>query len=344
MCSPMPVQDIATASSAQVPGPTSRGQVAFAVERDGADGPVRDVRDVVAGDADRQAVVGRRVLDLGKALGSRERGSACSGQHDVRRLLHDGASNANRAHEIAQRSDGARAPRRAVHDRRVEFDIAGAVGRRAAPGDVQAAGLQFVDGKFDHVQRPAAPLEFVPAGRRQFREVRLGLCVIAACDGAGAPVQRERPGVLFHAANLHQPQAEHQRRHPLRGPKGAVSRAERASAAISPRGPAYVVAAGLNLIRKRPRRMALLNPFTRAACGTLCVFCNKSSCDKNATKSAACSHMIEDYLPFLAVGVSFPPPTKGEVCIDSRFGLSVSDSKGTNESAGTLSRGFVWIL
>jgi len=44
-------------------------------------------------------------------------------------LFHDASCNRHRVHEILQRGNGTGITARTIHDRRVELDMAGAIGR-----------------------------------------------------------------------------------------------------------------------------------------------------------------------------------------------------------------------
>ena len=114
--------------------------------------------------------------DLLQPLRRRERRRAFAGQHHVRRRLHHRPRGADRRGEALQRRHRAGAAGWSVHQAGVEFELAGAIGRGAAAGDVEAGRLQRRDRLHHHVQRrrrrPAA-------GRGRLRSAR-------ACERARA--------------------------------------------------------------------------------------------------------------------------------------------------------------
>ena len=175
------------------------------VEGHGADRAMGNAADVVTRDADGQPVIRIRFGDFGKPLAAGEGDGARAGQHHVRRLLHNAARDPDRASEIAQRGNRTGLSRRAVHDRCVEFDVAGTVRRRAAAGHVQSAGLEFGNRERDGIECRAAPLEHAFAGLCQARKMFFGGGVVASRDGTCATLEGECPlwSVVRHAANLH---------------------------------------------------------------------------------------------------------------------------------------------
>ena len=89
-----------------------------------------------------------------------------TGHRRVARLLHHQARDRDRILDFVQVADGARAVRRAVHDARVELDLALRV-RQAAVADLSTFGIVLgdVDALFDGIEQRAAARRELAAAR-----------------------------------------------------------------------------------------------------------------------------------------------------------------------------------
>ena len=145
--------------------------------------------DLVCGDTYRQHIVFIRLCDLLEVVFSRKRDGAVAGEHDVGCPFHHAPGDADRVHDTRDCRDSARFACRAIHDRCIEFDIAGRIGRRPLAGDIQAARLHLGDRKFDDVERAGPVLEPGLPCSCQLCEVLLCDRVIPTGDRPGAAMQ-----------------------------------------------------------------------------------------------------------------------------------------------------------
>ncbi len=174
------------------------------------------------------ALLGAEVarIDLRETLLHRKLVGAFARQHDVWRLLHDRASEADGIASSGHPGHGAGLAGRPVHDRGVEF--VAPVGReyRATAGVEQRIVLEHADRGFDGVEARTTAAKYRRSrvhGREQRRAIGdfLFRRQITALDDARAAMDGQRPGLARvsgmsrheHGANTQQQRKESAQRH-----------------------------------------------------------------------------------------------------------------------------------
>ena len=108
----------------------------------------------------------------------------------MRRFLHDASRDLHRADEVTQSGNGTGFPGFAVHDRCVEFDMPGTVGRGATASDVQPAGFQLGDGMLDDVECASTFCKPMLTFLCESAQMLFSDCIVAPGDSACPTVQR----------------------------------------------------------------------------------------------------------------------------------------------------------
>ena len=140
---------------------------------------------------DRKNVVRIGIFNQVKPFCLRKRQRPLAGQHDVRRRTEHAARHTNGIDHPDDRGDRPGFACRAIHDRRIQLNVAGRVRRRSLARDIQAARFHFGDSEFDDIQcwRTIAQSRLAFCG--QFAKVSLNSRIVAAGYRARAAMQCE---------------------------------------------------------------------------------------------------------------------------------------------------------
>jgi hypothetical protein len=107
----------------------------------------------------------------------------------MRGFLHDAPCDTDRIDDPDNCCDGARTSRLAVHDGRVQFDIACRIRRRTSPGNVQTTVLHLSYRELDDVERAAASCQADLTFLSQVAQMTFNDGIVPAGNGAGTAMQ-----------------------------------------------------------------------------------------------------------------------------------------------------------